>query len=112
MDDWKQRLSMVYSTNPDKIVKEENVTPQQPVPPAKQNLLVGIERKNRGGKTVTWIRGFDGTHAELDELCKKLKVKCGAGGAAKDGQIIIQGDKKLIVADLLKSWGYGVRYGT
>lgn len=109
MDDWKDKLSMVYSTNPAYKPDDEEIVEQQAIEPSKQNLVVGIERKNRGGKTVTWIRGFVGADADMEELCKKLKTKCGVGGAVKDGQIIIQGDSRQKIADLLKSWSYKVK---
>lgn len=109
MDDWKDKLSMVYSTAPKKFIDDVDNEEPQIIDPSKQNLLVGIERKNRGGKTVTWIRGFKGTTNQIDDLCKRIKTKCGVGGSAKDGEIIIQGENKLKIADLLKDWGYKVK---
>jgi translation initiation factor 1 len=70
---------------------------------------VAIERKNRGGKTVTLVKGFIGNDDDLAELGKKIKTKCGVGGSAKDGEIIIQGEFKIRIADLLKEWGYKVK---
>ena len=106
---WKDRLSVVYSTNPDyQFQKNENVD-QETLPANKQNLIVAIERKNRGGKTVTLVKGFIGSEDDLAELGKKIKTKCGVGGTAKEGEIIIQGEFKTRVADLLKEWGYWVK---
>ncbi len=108
-NNWKDRLSVVYSTNPDfqynqgEKIEEETITPQ------KQNLIVAIERKNRGGKTVTLVKGFVGKEDALAELGKKLKTKCGVGGSVKEGEIIIQGEFKTRIADLLKEWGYRVK---
>lgn len=109
MDDWKDKLNMVYSTNPNYKPDEEEVAEQPAIQPSKQNLIVGIERKNRGGKTVTWIRGFVGSDLQMDELCKKIKKQCGVGGSAKSGEIIIQGDNKQKIADMLKSWSFKVK---
>lgn len=110
MDDWKDKLSMVYSTNKSFVPNDDaEELESKLIEPSKQNLVVGIERKNRGGKTVTWIRGFVGSDEQMDDLCKQLKTKCGVGGAAKDGQIIIQGDSKQRIAEMLKSWGYKVK---
>lgn len=106
MNDWKSQLSLVYSTNPN-AAEPDNEPDVQVVEPNKQSLLVGIERKGRGGKTVTWVRGYVGSG--IDELCKTLKNRCGAGGTAKDGEILIQGDKKQTVAELLRQMGYRVK---
>ena len=99
---------LVYSTNPD--MMQEPETPMQETPPAgKQKLKVVLDRKQRAGKTVTLIEGFTGTEEGLLELGKKLKTKCGAGGSAKDGIILIQGDYKQKVIQWLQEWGYGVK---
>ncbi|MHC1703361.1 MAG: translation initiation factor [Tenuifilaceae bacterium] len=107
--DWKDRLNVVYSTNPDYNYQREEISKEETLPPQKQNLIVAIERKNRGGKTVTLVKGFVGIEDDLIELSRKIKTKCGVGGSCKDGEIIIQGDFKIRVADLLKEWGYKVK---
>ena len=71
-----------------------------------QKLRLAMERAGRGGKTVTIVRGFTGSQEELEELCKTLKQKIGVGGSAKEGEIILQGDHRPKVAELLKSLGY------
>lgn len=106
-NDWKSRLNVVYSTNPDYNYQEEAGNGNRETPePAKQKLRVQLDRKNRGGKVVTLITGFAGTEDDLKDLGKLLKTKCGAGGAAKDGEIIIQGDFKQKILELLKKEGY------
>ena len=67
---------------------------------------MSIEKKNRGGKTATVVKGFTGSEADLKDLAKLLKTRCGVGGAAKDGEIIIQGDLREKVVELLKKEGY------
>jgi translation initiation factor 1 len=108
-NNWKDRLNVVYSTNPDYKFQNDENTAQDTLPTNKQNLIVAIERKNRGGKTVTLVKGFIGSEDDLAELGKKIKTKCGVGGSAKEGEIIIQGEFKMRIADLLKEWGYRVK---
>lgn len=105
-NDWKDRLNIVYSTNPD-FCYETEAAPETPTPDKRQQRLrVSIEKKGRGGKTVTVVAGFTGTEDDLKELARLLKSKCGVGGAAKDGEILIQGELKQRVIDLLKAEGY------
>lgn len=105
-NDWKDRLNVVYSTNPDFKYEGENSQVQETPEKEKQSLRVTLDKKNRGGKVVTLITGFTGTEDDLKTLGKFLKTKCGVGGSAKDGEIIIQGDFKTKVADILKKEGY------
>lgn len=105
-NDWKERLNVVYSTNPDFSYEMDDDEEQVTLDHAKQNLRVQLDRKNRGGKVVTLITGFVGTDNDLKELGKLLKTKCGVGGAAKAGEIIIQGDFKQKILELLKKEGY------
>ena len=100
-NDWKDRLNVVYSTNPDFGYEMDDDEEQTTLDKAKQNLRVSIDKKNRGGKVVTLITGFIGTDNDLKELGKLLKSKCGVGGSAKDGEIIIQGDFKTKIMELL-----------
>lgn len=109
--DWKRRLGVVYSTNPDFKYQTEDRTDEQTLPPEKQHLTVTIDRRRRAGKQVTLVSGFTGTDADLKELGKTLKVKCGVGGTAKDGEITIQGDLRDKVTDLLNSMGYKAKRG-
>lgn len=105
-NDWKERLNVVYSTNPDFSYDNDDEENQETLEASKQNLRVSIDKKNRGGKVVTLISGFIGTDEDLKTLGKTLKTKCGVGGAAKDGEIIIQGDFKNKIVDLLIKEGY------
>lgn len=106
-NDWKSRLGMVYSTNPDFAFDTGNTTEEtETLPKNRQRLRVTTERKNRGGKVVTVIKGFEGQENDLKELCKLLKTKCGVGGTVKDGDILIQGDWKPRIVDLLRAEGY------
>lgn len=105
-NDWKERLNIVYSTNPDFNYEIEEEMEEITLPAQQQRLKVQLDRKNRGGKVVTLITGFVGKEDDLKELGKMLKSKCGVGGSAKDGEIIVQGDFKQKVIDLLQKAGY------
>ena len=94
MNDWKKRLDMVYSTNPDYHFNDESDNNIETVAEGKQLLRISLDNRNRKGKSVTLITGFSGSEEDLDSLGKLLKTKCGVGGSTKDGEIIIQGDHR------------------
>lgn len=106
MNDWKERLGMVYSTNPDFEYTTQEPEQAETLPPSQQNLRVWLDRKQRGGKQVTLVKGFVGSDDDLAELGRMLKSRCGVGGSAKDGEIIIQGDHRDRVIELLVAAGY------
>lgn len=106
--DWKDRLGVVYSTNSDfKYDREEEPEPGT-LPANQQKLTVKLDKKNRKGKSVTLITGFTGTTEDLEALGKLLKTRCGVGGTAKDGEILIQGDFRDKVIQILVSEGYKI----
>ena len=105
----KNRVNIVYSTNPDYEFQYDEPEEQQTLPPAQQNLRVALDKKNRSGKSVTLVTGFLGTQDDLTELGKELKSKCGVGGSAKDGEIIVQGDFCVKIMQLLQQKGYKVK---
>ena len=105
-NDWKERLGVVYSTNPDFNYETTAVEEAETLPPERQKLLVSIDRRNRGGKQVTLVSGFVGREEDLAALAKTLKTRCGVGGAAKEGDILIQGDFRDRVLQLLLAMGY------
>ena len=110
-NDWKSRLGVVYSTNPDFQYETAGAEEAETLPPDKQRLIVAIDRRNRGGKQVTLVTGFVGTADDLKELGKTLKTRCGVGGSAKDGEITVQGDFRDKVTALLKEMGYNAKRG-
>jgi translation initiation factor 1 len=110
-NDWKKRLGVVFSTDPNFNYEEETEDEPQTLEPSKQNLIVSIDRKGRAGKQVTLVTGFVGTSDDLADLGRILKVKCGVGGSAKDGEITIQGDFRERVVTLLKDMGYKAKRG-
>jgi translation initiation factor 1 len=105
-NNWRERLNVVYSTNPDfqyETAAEEEV---DTLPKEKQALRISLDKRNRGGKQVTLIVGFTGKEEDLQALGKFLKTKCGAGGAAKENEIIIQGDFRNKIKNILVEAGY------
>jgi len=108
-NDWKKRLGVVYSTNQEFEYEGEGDGVQETLPPGEQKLYVSLDKKNRKGKAVTLVEGFWGSSEDLKNLGKELKSKCGSGGTAKEGEIIIQGDFRDRVCTMLKDKGYGVK---
>ncbi|MDF9797620.1 translation initiation factor 1 [Catalinimonas alkaloidigena] len=102
----KNREGVVYSTNQNFDYDYNEAQEEETLSPADQDLRVMLDRKSRGGKQVTLITGFVGTAEDLKELGKLLKSKCGVGGSAKDGEVLIQGDVRDKVMDVLHKEGY------
>lgn len=97
---------VVYSTDPDFKYDLNEEGSAETLPPNQQKLRVQLDRKQRKGKEVTLITGFVGTDTDLADLAKTLKTKCGVGGSSKNAEIIIQGDQRGKVTELLKTMGY------
>jgi len=96
---------VVYSTNQNFQYDfgEEEISS---IPPEQQDLRVWMDKKHRGGKVASLVKGFVGSEDELKELAKLLKNKCGVGGSAKDGEILIQGDHRDKILKVLFDLGY------
>ena len=106
----KNKVGVVYSTNPDYQYEYEGDNDvMETLPPQQQKLHLRMERSGRGGKTVTIVDNFVGTEEDLSDFGRTLKSKCGVGGSIKDGQIIIQGDFRDRLSVLLKEMGYPVK---
>lgn len=106
MNDWKDRLNVVFSTNPDYDYDKGDAQEEDTLDKKKQMLRIELDKRNRKGKAVTLITGFVGTNDDLKDLEKYLKVKCGVGGSSRDGEILIQGDLRKKVLELLHNEGY------
>ena len=104
----KSRQNVVYSTNPDFQFDSFDEDEQETLQPAFQKLYVSIDKKSRAGKEVTLIEGFVGAEDDLKDLGKQLKSKCGVGGSVKDGDILIQGNFRDKIMQLLEKEGYKV----
>lgn len=109
-EDWKNILGHLlpkdYVPEPEpEVVEEKPVGPS----PSKQTLFVTTDAKQRKGKTVTIVSGYEGSESDLETLGKMLKAKCGVGGTVKDGKVILQGDFKQKLADLLAAEGFKVK---
>ena len=110
-NDWKKRLGVVYSTNPDFKYTQAEKPEQQTLPPQKQRLILAIDRRQRAGKQVTLVKGFVGSEDDLAALAKRLKTRFGVGGSAKDGEISLQGDLRDKACEFLLSLGYNAKRG-
>lgn len=104
--DWKDHLGIVYSTNANFEYTTSEEPEQETLPKNQQRLRVAMEKNHRGGKTVTIVRGFVGNDEDLEELARLLKTRLGVGGSAKEGEVIVQGDFRTRVIDILKKAGY------
>lgn len=108
-NDWKSRLGVVFSTNENFEYAADKEDVQDEIPRSKQNLRISLDKRNRGGKKVTLVADFRGSSDSLKELCKMLKNRCGVGGSTKEGEIIIQGDFREKIAEILRAEGYKAR---
>ena len=99
----------VYSTNEQEDFSHLRDEKAEGIPPEEQCLEAHFSNKGRGGKTVTVVKGFQGTEEEIKALAKLLKTKCSVGGSVKDGDIIIQGKFRDKIIEILKSAGYSVK---
>ena len=106
MSDWKNRLGVLYSTNPNFEYATEQDEEPETLPASEQRLRLSLSKKQRGGKEVTLITGFVGSTADLEALGKTLRHRCGVGGSTKEGEIIIQGDQRQKLLAILPALGY------
>jgi translation initiation factor 1 len=110
-NDWKNREGVVYSTSSDFQFEYQQEQEQRTLPPPQQNLRVQLDKSMRAGKQVSLVVGFVGTQADLEALGKLLKSKCGVGGSVKDYEIIIQGDHRDKLVQILLKEGYKAKRG-
>jgi translation initiation factor 1 len=108
-NDWKKRDGVVYSTSNEFEYNHGDEDDSETLPAAQQKLKVLLDKKSRAGKQVTLIEGFVGSEDDLKELGKLLKNKCGVGGSVKDGEILIQGEHRDKVVQVLLQAGYGAK---
>ncbi len=107
-NDWKKRLGVVYSTDPDYNYEGNDQSEQETLPPPQQDLRVWLDRR-KGGKVVTLVKGFIGSEEDIKELGSLLKKQCGVGGSVKNGEILVQGDFRDKICKELSILGYNVK---
>ena len=105
----KNRVDVVYSTNPDFSYDYDEDSEQETLPAQQQDLRVSLDKKQRKGKAVTLISGFIGAESDLKDLGKRLKSKCGVGGTVKENEILIQGDFREKIVNILIDEGFKVK---
>lgn len=108
-NDWKKRLGVVYSTSEDFKYEQEDKEMEETLPPSQQKLIVSLDKRNRKGKAVTLVEGFTGNREDLKTLGKMLKTRCGVGGSVKEGDILLQGDHRDQVIQILSKEGYKIK---
>ena len=108
-NDWKKREGIVYSTESAFTYSYDQREAPATLPPGRQNLRVMLDKSGRAGKQVTVISGFVGSPKDLDMLAKLLKSKCGVGGSVKEGDVLIQGDLREKLVQILQREGYRVK---
>lgn len=105
-NDWKNREGVVYSTNSEFNYQHHHEETENTVAANQQNLKVQLDKSMRAGKQVTLVTGFTGKTGDIETLGKLLKTKCGVGGSVKDREIIIQGDHRDKIVQILIKEGY------
>lgn len=106
--DWRDKLNSLLPADYNPELTEEHLQKQSP-DFSYNNQILRIELDKRKGKPATVISGFQGADDELKEIAKMLKIKCSAGGSCRDGEILIQGDFRIKIADVLQSMKFKVK---
>ena len=108
--DWKDKLQAMMAGDAEFEALQKAAAGAKQNPAAtKQHLRIELDKKGRKGKQATLILGFEGTEEELKNFARKLKTTCGTGGSTRDGEILIQGDVRKKIADMLEAEGHRIK---
>jgi len=107
-NDWRDKINNLKTDLPQVEETPEVVVAAKPVK-KRQVEPLRVELDKRNGKPATLVTDFKGKDDELKDLAKLLKVKCGAGGSSRDGEILVQGDFRVKIAEILLEMGFKVK---
>lgn len=106
---WQDALSSLRAEMEEPVDEQVEEAVEESKTALFDSLAIFYERKGRGGKEATIITGFSCDDDTLLEVASKLKKTLGCGGSARGGEILVQGDRRKQLPQLLRTMGYKVK---